>query len=321
MIKRPRVLLTQPLLKEALEQLEQKFQIQNLAPGQSLSEACAHCDAAIVSLKDDFSATFFAQLSPQSPLKILANYAVGYDNIDLEAARQRGIWVTNTPDVLTEATAELSLGLLLNVSRRIGEGDRLIRTQQWTGWESTQLLGQGIRGKRLGIVGAGRIGQATARMAHALGMSILYHSRQTKPEFEQSTQAQYLHLNALCEQADIISIHLPGGKDTHHLIKASHFERMKPSALIINTGRGNVIDESALIHALQQGQIAGAGLDVFEREPQVPEALRNLPNVILTPHIGSATRETRFAMARVCWQNIEAALQGKRPPQAIFVFS
>lgn len=310
MSQRPRVLLSRPLLAEAMTELGKRFALQH--------QAIENCDAAIVTLKDTFSADFFAQLPPQSPLKIIANYAVGYDNIDLEAAQQRGIWVTNTPDVLTEATAELTLALLLNLSRRILEGDRMIRAGHWSGWEPTQLLGRGLQGKRLGLVGAGRIGQAFAHMAHRLGMSILYTSRQAKPNFEAQTQAQQVSLNTLCAQADVISIHLSGGYETHHFIHAEHFALMKPSAYLINTGRGNVIDEAALIQTLQAGLLAGAGLDVFEREPAVPEALKNSPNVVLTPHIGSATHEARLAMARLCWQNVEAALAGHRPPQALF---
>lgn len=313
MSQRPRVYLSHPLLGQAMEELEQRFTLQQ--------QAIENCHAAIVTLQDTFSADFFAQLPSHSPLKIIANYAVGYDNIDLEAAQHRGIWVTNTPDVLTEATAELTLALLLNLSRRILEGDRLIRAGHWNGWEPTQLLGRGLQGKCLGLVGAGRIGQAFAHMAYRLGMSILYTSRQTKPAFEAQTQAQHVSLDTLCTQADVISIHLSGGSETHHFIHGDHFARMKPSAYLINTGRGNVIDEAALIQRLQAGLLAGAGLDVFEREPEVPEALKRLPNVVLTPHIGSATHEARLAMARLCWQNIEAALAGHQPPQALFSLS
>lgn len=310
MSHRPRVYLSTPLLPEAMAELTQRFQLQ--------SHAIEACDAAVVTLKDPFPADFFTQLPSQSPLKIIANYAVGHDNIDLEAAHRRGIWVTNTPDVLTEATAELTLALLLSVSRRILEGDRLIREGHWAGWEPTQLLGRGIQGKRLGLVGAGRIGQAFGHLAHRLGMSILYTSRQAKPDFEAQTQAKYVSLDTLCSQADVISIHLSGGPETHHFLKSQHFALMKPSAYLMNTGRGNVIDESALVQHLQAGLLAGAGLDVFEHEPEMSETLKGLPNVVLTPHIGSATHEARLAMARLCWQNIEAVLSGEHPPQALF---
>lgn len=320
MSKRPRLFLARPLLTEAMELLHNQTEVVQAHPDATLEdlwETCASCDAALVTLTEKFPRQFFETLSLSSPLKIISNYAVGFDNIDVEAARKRNIWVSNTPDVLTEATAELALALILSVSRRIQEGDQLVRSGQWQGWEPTQLLGRSLRGKVLGIVGAGRIGQETARMAKALGLKICYTSRQRKPNFEMAIHAQYMDLEMLCTQADILSIHLPGGSATHHLLDDHHLALMKPSAYVINTGRGTVIDEQALIQALKNSTIAGAGLDVFEHEPALSEHLRALPNVVLTPHIGSATRESRLAMAQTCWKNISAALQGKRPPQAL----
>jgi glyoxylate reductase len=277
----------------------------------------AQHDAAITTLSQKLDAHFFRGLPPDHRLKIIANYAVGYDNIDVAAAQARGIWVTNTPDVLTEATAELAIALLLSMCRRVVAGDRWVKAGSWPGWTPTQLLGRGLKNKVLGIVGAGRIGQATAVLAKAHGMSLVYTARGPKKVFEERTGAVFLPLETLCQRADMISIHLPSSSETHHLFNATLLRSMKPEAYLVNTGRGSVIDESALIACLQDGHLAGAALDVFEREPQVPEALRRLSQVILTPHIGSATREARLAMAAVCWQNIVAALRGQTPSQQL----
>lgn len=312
---RPAVLLGAELLTEAMEGLATHCDLHLVTDVDPFCFSSYH--AAIVTLNQKLNAEFFQALPEGHHLKVIANYAVGYDNIDVKAAQKRGIWVTNTPDVLTEATAELAITLLLGLCRRIIAGDRWVKEGTWPGWTPTQLLGNGLKSKVLGVVGAGRIGQATAELAKAHGMQIVYTARRPKKEFEERTQAVFLPFEALCQQADMISIHLPGGIETHHLFDEKHLHLMKRGAYLVNTGRGSVVDEQALIACLQTGHLAGAALDVFEQEPNVPEALRCLPQVILTPHIGSATREARLAMAHLCWQNIVAALRGQSPPQSV----
>ena len=248
--------------------------------------------------------------------RLLCNYGVGVNHIDLEGARARGVVVTNTPDVLTEATAEVALLLLLMIARRAGEGEREVRAGRWTGWRPAHLHGRSLDGKTVGVIGFGRIGQAFARKARfGLGMNVVYHSRnRASSEIEAETGATYEpSLDELIETADAISLHCPGGPATHHLIDALRLARMKPTAFLINTARGTVVDEAALIDALRSGSIGGAGLDVFEAEPKVPAALIALENVVLLPHIGSATVETRLEMGLRAAENLEAFLEGREP--------
>ncbi len=235
--------------------------------------------------------------------KIIANYGVGFSHIDVAACARGGILVTNTPDVLTDATADLAITLILMAARRAGEGEREVRAGNWTGWRPTHMIGTQVTGKTLGIIGFGRIGKAVARKAHhGFGMRILYHTRH--PEDDQ-TEAE---LNAsycsdvadLLRQSDFVSLHCPGGAATRHLIDQAMLDWMKPTAFLINTARGEVVDEAALISALQSRAIAGAGLDVYEQEPRVPEALRSLENVVLLPHLGSATAETAHRHGHAC---------------------
>lgn len=233
-------------------------------------------------------------------LKIIANIGVGYDNIDAAAARRRGVIVTNTPNVLTDAVAELTWGLILGVTRRLTEGDRVIRAGNWNRWSFEFMLGTGLNGKQLGIIGRGRIGRAVAEKAPAFGMTAVF--------------AKYdMPLDQLLVTSDVISVHTPGGPDTRHLINRKALARMKRSAFLVNTARGSVIDEEALIWALNERLIAGAALDVFEREPDVPAALKAFDNVLLVPHLGSATRETRTAMADLAARNVIAVLSGNPP--------
>ena len=233
-------------------------------------------------------------------LKIIANIGVGYDNIDAAAARRRGVIVTNTPDVLTDAVAELTWGLILGVMRRLAEGDRVIRAGRWNTWSFEFMLGAGLNGKQLGIIGRGRIGRAVAAKASAFGMTAVF--------------AKYdMPLDQLLVTSDVISIHTPGGSGTRHLIDRKAFARMKRSAFVVNTARGTVIDEEALVWALNERLIAGAALDVFEHEPKVPAALQAFDNVLLVPHLGSATRETRTAMADLAARNVIAVLGGQPP--------
>jgi glyoxylate reductase len=248
-------------------------------------------------------------------LRIVANVAVGYDNLDCEAARARGIVVTNTPDVLTEATADFTWGLILAIMRRIPEGERLLRRGTWTGWALDFMLGSDLRGKQLGIVGMGRIGRAVATRAAAFGMRVVFATLDAEGPVQGHQDAGWtrLDLDTLLTSSDVVSCHVPLTPDTRHLINGRSLARMKRSAYLVNTSRGPVVDEEALAWALREGLIAGAALDVYEREPNVHPDLLSLENVVLAPHLGSATIETRTAMADLAASNILAVLSG-RPP-------
>ena len=246
-------------------------------------------------------------------LKVVANMAVGYDNIDVRAARERGVVVTNTPGVLDETTADVAFMLMLAAARRLGEGERLLRAGRWEWWGPKQLRGLDVWGKRLGIVGMGRIGQAVARRARGFGMEILYHNRSRKEDAEKELGALYLELQDLLSESDFISIHTPLTDETRHLIGAEELERMKPGAVLVNTARGPVVDEAALSEALENERIFAAGLDVYEEEPKVHPKLLELENVVLAPHIGSASIETRDKMATLAAENLRAVLRGEQP--------
>jgi len=246
-------------------------------------------------------------------LKVVSNYAVGFDNIDVDAATKRGICVTNTPGVLTESVAEHVIGLTLCLLKRIAEGDRFVRGGKYHGWEPDLLVGTGLRDKVMGIAGLGRIGRWTARMAIALGMKVIYFNRHRDDEFEEEYGVVYHTLEQLLEQSDVVSLSVPLTEETKHMIGEDQLRKMKKTAVLINTARGPVVDEAALIKALEEKWIAGAGMDVFEDEKSVPEQLRTLPNTVLTPHIASATIEARMAMARLVVENIMDALAGRQP--------
>ena len=246
-------------------------------------------------------------------LKVIANMAVGYDNVDVEEAAERGIVVTNTPGVLDETTADVAFMLLLAAARRLGEGERLLRAGRWEWWGPKQLMGRDVWGKRLGIVGFGRIGQAVARRAEGFGMDVLYYNRSRKENAEQELGAHYMDLDELLETADFVSVHTPLTDETHHLIGETELGRMKPEAILVNTSRGPVVDEAALADALAEGRIFAAGLDVYEKEPEVHPKLLELENVVLAPHIGSASIETRDRMAALAAENILAVLSGEEP--------
>jgi glyoxylate reductase len=251
-------------------------------------------------------------------LKIISNFGVGYNNIDVEAATRRGILVTNTPGVLTDATADLTWALILDVARRVSEGDRLVRRGGWTGWSPRFMLGTEVTGKTLGIIGMGRIGRAVARRAHGFRMRILYCSRTRLTEREErELGAEYASLPRLLRESDFVSLHAPYTSETHGLIGRDELRLMKPTAFLINTARGQLVDEEALVAALKQGEIAGAALDVYEREPEVPQALVEMEQVVLAPHLGSATLETREAMARLAVENLIAYFRGERPPHPV----
>lgn len=251
-------------------------------------------------------------------LKVIANYAVGYNNIDVAAAKKEGIVVTNTPGVLTETTADLVWALIMAISRRVVEGDQLVRSGKWIGWAPTQLLGNDVFGKTLGIIGMGRIGQAVAGRARGFGMKVVYHTRRTiESEIEQKLEAMHLPLTELLTRSDFVSLHVPLTPETHHLIGRQQFAKMKKTAYLINTARGAVVDEAALAAALKNGGIAGAGLDVFEAEPKVHRGLIRLKNVVLLPHLGSASRETRIKMGEMVIENIFAVLEGRQAPAQV----
>ena len=250
-------------------------------------------------------------------LRIIANMAVGYDNIDVEAAGERGVVVTNTPGVLDETTADVAFMLLLAAARRLGEGERLLRAGKWEWWGPKQLMGRDVWGKRLGIIGFGRIGQALARRAKGFGIDILYHNRSRREEAEQEIGARYLELDELLETADFISMHTPLTPETTHLIGAQELRKMKPEAVLVNTSRGPVVDEAALADALANRRIFAAGLDVYEEEPEVHPRLLELETVVLAPHIGSASVETRDKMAVLAAENIVAVLSGEEPKSPV----
>ncbi len=253
------------------------------------------------------------ELARLPALRVIANFAVGYDNVDVPAARARGIAVTNTPGVLTEATAELTWALILAAARRLPEGETLVRDGEWTGWGPTQLLGMGLGGKVLGLLGAGRIARAVARRAPGFGMRVRYWSRTRRREWEAESGAEWRALDELLSEADVLSLHLVLCAETERIIGPEALARMKPGAILVNTARGGLVDESALASALRAGALRAAGLDVYAAEPGVPAALRQLPNVVLLPHVGSATEEARQGMWDVAWQNVLAVLSGAEP--------
>ena len=279
-----------------------------------LREGLCQADAAIVTLGDRIDAE---TIQAATRLKILANYAVGYNNIDLAAARQRGLIVTNTPDVLTDATADLTWALLLATARRVVEGDALVRSGRWAGWSPTQLLGAEVSGKTLGIIGMGRIGQAVAHRAAGFRMPVRYHSRQPLATSSLPREWEYRSLRDLLEESDVVTIHVPLTPATHHLISARELGWMRSTAFVINTARGPLVDEAALVDALKRGIIAGAGLDVYEQEPALYPALAQLKQVVLLPHLGSATLHARVQMGLVCLENIQAVLDGRPAPNQI----
>jgi glyoxylate reductase len=299
---KPHVLLTRKIPAAAFNRLESACDVDLYeGPGAidpaELKRRVAGKAGLICLLTDRIDGSV-VDAGPQ--LKIVANIAVGYDNIDVPAVKSRGVIVTNTPDVLTEATAELTWALLLSLARRVAEGDRLIRRGGWTGWALDFMLGTELRGKQLGIIGRGRIGRAVAAKAPAFGMTAVFAKHD-------------MSLDELLVSSDVISIHTPGGPDTRHLINRRTLARMKRTALLVNTARGSVVDEEALVWALHERLISGAALDVYEKEPSVPAGLLTMENVVLAPHLGSATRETRTAMADLAVRNVIAVLSGQPP--------
>ena len=251
-------------------------------------------------------------------LRIVANVAVGFNNIDVVAAELRRVIVTNTPDVLTEATADLTWALILACARRLLAGVELVKSGQWTGWHPTQLLGMELKGKTLGLLGAGRIGQAVARRAIAFGMRLLYVARAVKPDFETATGARRVELGPLFRESDVLSLHVPAVPELKGIVSAENLAQMKSGAILVNTSRGDLVREEALASALEQGHLGAAGLDVYTDEPEISPRLLTAPRTVLLPHIGSATLETRRAMARLALANVQAVLAGRTPLTAVF---
>lgn len=271
-------------------------------------------DGVIGLLMDRIDAEFF---DSAKNLKGYANYAVGFDNIDLPEATRRGMPVSNTPDVLTLATAEAAWALLLAVARRVVEGDVLLRSGQWPGWGPLQFIGADVSGRTLGLVGPGRIGSAMARMSRGFDMKIIYVANRPNPELDRELGARRVEFDELLTEADFISIHTPLTPATTHLFNAASFVKMKPTAIIINTARGPIIKEDDLVAALKAGQIAGAGLDVYEREPALAAGLADCPTAVLTPHVGSGTASARNGMSRLAAQNVLAMVRGEQAPNCL----
>ncbi|EAC4355111.1 2-hydroxyacid dehydrogenase family protein [Listeria monocytogenes] len=308
------------LLPETMEALS-KWDVKAFSGEENITEAeliknVTEVDAIICPLSSPISAKV---LEWAKNLKIVANIGAGFDNIDVKKARELGIAVTNTPDVSTEATAELTLGLILDVARRISEGDRLCREtpEQFKGWAPTFFLGTELSGKTLGIIGLGRIGQAVAKRAAAFGMKIIYSGHHPK-EVAKEWNAEFVSQEELLKRSDVVTIHAAYSPSLKHLLNETTLKTMKSSAFLINAARGPVVEEAALIKALEAGVIAGAALDVFEFEPKIGEDLAKLDNVVLTPHIGNATVETRAAMGKIVIANVEAVLAGKAPLHSVY---
>ena len=282
-----------------------------------LGAAMREADVLVPTLSDQIDQKLLAQAGPN--MRLIANYGAGFDHIDVETARRRGITVTNTPGVLAEDTADMCMALILGVPRRIAEGLTLMRSGEWDGWTPTGLTGSRIWGKRLGILGMGRIGQAVARRAKAFGLQVHYHNRRRLHQsIERDLEATYWDsLDQMLARVDILSVNCPHTPATYHLLSSRRLQLMKPHAYIVNTARGEVIDENALIRALESGHIAGAGLDVFEKEPSVNPQLLELPNVVLLPHMGSATAEGRLDMGEKVIMNIKTFADGHTPPDKV----
>lgn len=316
-----RVVVTGRIPGEAVERLRAAHDVVAWESHEAIDRAellsrVKGADAILSLLTEKVDAELLDAAGPQ--LRVVSNVAVGYNNIDVAACTERGIRVTNTPGVLTEATADIAMALVLASTRRMGEGERVIRSRTPWQWGMFYMLGMGIQGRQLGIVGMGQIGFATARRAKAFGMTIAYTKRTPLDDAtSRELGATHMDIDELLATSDVVSLHCPYSPDTHHYINAARLAQMKKSAYLVNTARGPVVDEAALVDALKNGVIAGAGLDVFEHEPTVHEGLLGLDNAVLIPHLGSATVETRTAMANLAATNALAFLDGKTPPNLV----
>jgi glyoxylate reductase len=319
---RPVVIVTRKLPDAIETRMMELFQARLNTTDQPLSkaelvEAVKSCDVLVPTVTDRVDSSVLAHAGER--LRLIANYGTGVDNIDVEAAYKRGITVTNTPGVLTEDTADMTMALVLAVSRRLAEGERLARSGDWAGWSPTSMLGHRIWGKRLGIVGMGRIGSAVARRAKGFGLSVHYHNRRRVHEdVEQELEATYWEsLDQMLARMDVVSVNCPHTPATFHLLSARRLALLQPHAIVVNTSRGEVVDEPALTRLLRERKIAGAGLDVFEHEPAINPRLRQLDNVVLLPHMGSATIEGRVDMGEKVIINIKTFSDGHRPPDRV----
>jgi len=319
---RPKVIVTRKLPDSIETRMAELFDVKlNLADkpmsADQLKAAVAEADVLVPTVTDTIDADVLAAAG--EGLTLIANFGAGVNHIDLTAAKERGIKVTNTPGVLTEDTADLTMALLLSVPRRLFEGEKILRAGEWTGWTPTFLMGHRIEGKRLGIIGMGRIGRAVARRARAFNMAVHYHNRTQLPaDVESELEATYWEdLDQMLGRMDIVSVNCPLTEDTHRLLDRTRLKKLQPHAVIINTARGEIIDEEALADLIEVGRIAGAGLDVFEAEPTINPKLLELDNVVLLPHMGSATVEGRTAMGEKVLINIQAYADGHRPPDRV----
>ena len=315
----PRVLITRPAGQQAVDALQKRCEVQVYpVDGPMTPELLAKEMKEVDALMPCGQVVRGDAIAGAAKLRVIANIGAGYDNIDLDACNARRIVITNTPDVLTEATADVAFALLISTARRLVEGDRYVRAGDWPHWQWSSFWGADLHGKTLGLYGCGRIGQAMARRGGGFSMRILYHARhRMAPNLENELQAQLVDKETLFRESDFLSLHVPSTAATRRSIGRAELALMKPSAFIINTARGNIMDEEALVQALAGGQIRGAGLDVFENEPKVHPGLIGLNNVILLPHIGSATAETRSRMAGLAVENLMAFLDGRRPPNVV----
>jgi len=320
----PRIFVTRPIPDASLARLARALphaRIDASSEDRILTRAellarARGADALLCMLADPIDAELLAALAP--PLRVVSTFAVGYENIDLDAAKRLGVRVCHTPGVLTDATAEIAVALLLACARRVVEGDRWLRAGGFTGWSPLAMRGQALYGKTVGIVGAGRIGLRVARtVRRGFDCEILVHSRTPRPDWERELGARFVALSELLERADFVSLHCPATPGTHHLMDTTALARMKPTACLVNTSRGQVIDESALVTALEERRIAAAGLDVYEREPALAPGLARCENAVLLPHQGSATFEAREAMGRLAVDAIAAVLSGREPEHAL----
>jgi lactate dehydrogenase-like 2-hydroxyacid dehydrogenase len=319
MTDRPKILLTRRWPAEVEAHLAERYDValrdpDMLVTRDALKQAMREQDALCPTVTDAIDADILSV--PDRRVRFIGNYGVGFAHIDVAACRALGVGVSNTPGILTDATANLALTLMLMASRRAGEGERLLRAGKWEGWAPTQLVGTDLQDRLLGIVGFGRIGQAMAAKARAaFGMRLAYHAR--RPDESEPDAEYFADLDGLVAAADVLSLHCPGGPETHHLLDRRRLGLMKPGAILVNTARGTVVDEAALAEALRDGRIAAAGLDVYEREPTIYPGLLALENVVLLPHLGSATRDTRIAMGMRVARNLDAFFAGETPPDAV----
>lgn len=320
-MKRPRVYVCRPLLGRALPMLRERCEVKvwpdpDRPPLREVLLEEAREAEGLVTLVTERVDELLLQAAPR--LRVVSNVAVGYDNVDVAAATRRGVVITNTPDVLTETTADLAWALLLAAARRVVEGDRFTRAGRWGSWGLELMLGQDVHGRTLGVVGLGRIGRAVARRARGFDMRVLYASRRRHEDAERELGVQWCPLDDLLAEADFVSLHTPLTPQTHHLINRERLRRMKPTAVLVNTCRGPVVDEEALVEALRERWIWAAGLDVFDREPLPADSpLLTLDNVVLTPHVGSASFATRARMCEMAAENCVAVLSGQRPPNPV----